>query len=543
MQVRQIIKIVNEKLAGETLGLSELRSFLNDVIYDINSAMSAKFLSFDGLTEDDSYNCFPDNYITSVVTIGAAYKFYMTDEEGIDSAQAYGLMYRNNLFYMVRDYSVRIPDEYKDWDNTGFLKSSVGSLTPEMSLINIFSGTGYTSESLNPDIRYIQGLKGDKGDKGDPGEVTLEYLKNNYYSISEIDEKLSSFSNSITGIEHTLNKVNTISTESTDSQYPSVEAVVKYLDDNYYNALETDNILNDISNNILTRELSTNKIENLLEEVTPAQYPSAKATIDFVNKKFEQIHTHSNKGVLDSITPERVAQWDAGGSGGGITEEQFTAMLVEYLISNVINAKGINVDTKDWNTIVGYDWNSFGTKTSPKPLGDILNEKLTETQIKELLAGAVDLGYVNVNQNGRINTPKIYISGGYPSWAGLVEYDENGKETTMEQTLATKSDKTDIVEGGLGTSITLAHNTEYRIGGIPNTFEFVFPSSLEIDYISSVVFSTESSAPVLTYPDGMHWSGDDLSDGKFVPVASKHYTVAFWYDGVHLNGAVRGVKL
>lgn len=330
MQVRQIINIVNEKLAGETLGLSELRGFLNDVIYDINSAMSAKFLSFDGLTEDDLYDCFPDNYITSVVTIGAAYKFYITDEEGIDSAQAYGLMYRNNLFYMVRDYSVRIPDEYKDWDNTGFLKSSVGSLTPETNPINIFSGTDYASESLNPDIRYIQGLKGDKGDKGDPGEVTLEYLKNNYYSISEIDEKLSSFSNSIAGVEHALNKVNTISTDSTDSQYPSAKAVVEYLRDNYYNALKTDSILNDISNNILTRELSTNKTVNLLKEVTHTQYPSAKATIDFVNTKLQdyclskavdyefsnvrkaiaQIHDHTNKPVLEQITLDKITQWD-----------------------------------------------------------------------------------------------------------------------------------------------------------------------------------------------------------------------------------------
>ena len=116
----------------------------------------------------------------------------------------------------------------------------------------------------------------------------------------------------------------------------------------------------------------------------------------------------------------------------------------------------------------------------------------------------------------------------------------------MEQTLATKADKTNIVEGVDGLGVTLAHNTEYRIGEMPSTFAFAFdgfPTMIATDYISSVVFSTGSSAPVLTYPDVINWSGDDLTDGKFVPVANKYYTVVFWYDGMYLNGAVRGVEV
>ncbi len=34
---------------------------------------------------------------------------------------------------------------------------------------------------------------------------------------------------------------------------------------------------------------------------------------------YEKAHTHSNKNVLDSITAEKIAQWDAGGSGGSTT--------------------------------------------------------------------------------------------------------------------------------------------------------------------------------------------------------------------------------
>ena len=36
-------------------------------------------------------------------------------------------------------------------------------------------------------------------------------------------------------------------------------------------------------------------------------------------KLYQQAHTHSNKNVLDSITAEKIAQWDAGGSGGSTT--------------------------------------------------------------------------------------------------------------------------------------------------------------------------------------------------------------------------------
>ncbi len=57
-----------------------------------------------------------DKYIRSVVLLGAAYKYYIMDEEGTVSAKMYAQMYTTNLFLMCRDYSCQVPEEYQDYD-------------------------------------------------------------------------------------------------------------------------------------------------------------------------------------------------------------------------------------------------------------------------------------------------------------------------------------------------------------------------------------------------------------------------------------------
>lgn len=121
MFVYQIVAGVNTKLAGETLTFNQMRLFLSEVIDDINTQLNAKFPSFDDLTENSEYNYFPDKYIRSVVITGAAYKFYVTDEEGIVTATQYQQDYMTNLFYMLRDYSNKIPEEYQETDQ-GYVK-------------------------------------------------------------------------------------------------------------------------------------------------------------------------------------------------------------------------------------------------------------------------------------------------------------------------------------------------------------------------------------------------------------------------------------
>lgn len=116
MQIANIVAGVNTKLAGETLTYNQLRLFLDDVVDIINRELNANFPSFDSLTINDEYIAFPDKYIRSVVIIGAAYKFYVTDEEGIATAIQYQRDFMENLFFMKRDYSELVPEEYQAVD-------------------------------------------------------------------------------------------------------------------------------------------------------------------------------------------------------------------------------------------------------------------------------------------------------------------------------------------------------------------------------------------------------------------------------------------
>ena len=85
-------------------------------------------------------NYCPNKYIRSVVITGAAYKFYVTDEEGIITATQYQYDYLNNLFAMKRDYSASVPEEYLA-DEKGYLTGP--SLLNADNIIQIGWGGGW----------------------------------------------------------------------------------------------------------------------------------------------------------------------------------------------------------------------------------------------------------------------------------------------------------------------------------------------------------------------------------------------------------------
>ena len=124
MKLSNIVKKVNEFLAGEQLVYSRMEVFLDEVIDDINDALNSKFPTFSELGENieytgtAEYNFFPDKYIRSVVCKGAAAKFYTMDEEGIQTAEQYAREYAAALFYMTRDYIELVPEEYRS-ESTG----------------------------------------------------------------------------------------------------------------------------------------------------------------------------------------------------------------------------------------------------------------------------------------------------------------------------------------------------------------------------------------------------------------------------------------
>lgn len=131
MEINAILNNVNSLLAGELLTYDEVKVHLDAVVDDINAKLSSKFPAFSEFTAVEypqypNYNFFPDKFIRNVVCVGAAYKFYLTDEEGALTAESYSYMYKDNLFVMQRDHSIKVPEEFQDLEQ-GFLVDSAGT--------------------------------------------------------------------------------------------------------------------------------------------------------------------------------------------------------------------------------------------------------------------------------------------------------------------------------------------------------------------------------------------------------------------------------
>ncbi len=134
MKYNTIIDLVSKHLADEIVSESEMLSYLDRVIDDINARLNTVFPTFtefkerqfDYESKEDStlidldYTAIPDKYIRTVIIPGAAFKYYTTDEEGGYSSPKYEEDYKNGLFYMERDYSFSIPQEYRA-DEQGYV--------------------------------------------------------------------------------------------------------------------------------------------------------------------------------------------------------------------------------------------------------------------------------------------------------------------------------------------------------------------------------------------------------------------------------------
>jgi hypothetical protein len=115
MKLTTLVKLVNNKLAGEQLSYQKMVPFLDSVIDDINQNLNSVYPAFSelpvGTTE---YAYFPDRFIRTVVANGAAFYFYQMDEEGLNQSPGYQEEYQKNMFYMVRDFIHAVPTEYQD---------------------------------------------------------------------------------------------------------------------------------------------------------------------------------------------------------------------------------------------------------------------------------------------------------------------------------------------------------------------------------------------------------------------------------------------
>ena len=131
MKLTEITKRVNQLLAGETLSYQELKLHLDTVIDDINTDLTSKYPAFSELADGvDEYTLIPDRYIRSVICVGAAHYFYITDEEGGTAARTYQELYYTNRFSFVRDWIDKVPHDYERDDSPGAVTFDLNGTEP-----------------------------------------------------------------------------------------------------------------------------------------------------------------------------------------------------------------------------------------------------------------------------------------------------------------------------------------------------------------------------------------------------------------------------
>lgn len=95
--------------------------------------------------------------------------------------------------------------------------------------------------------------------------------------------------------------------------------------------------------------------------------------------------------------------------------------------------------------------------------------------------------------------------------------------------------------GGSTNSFELSDNTIATFSGNTDSITITFPSTATNRYMSTISFKSGTTATRFSYPTGIIWSGFDIVNGQFVPVAGKYYEIVFWKNNYGFNAAVRGV--
>lgn len=87
----------------------------------------------------------------------------------------------------------------------------------------------------------------------------------------------------------------------------------------------------------------------------------------------------------------------------------------------------------------------------------------------------------------------------------------------------------------------LSDNEIVTLSGDTDSITITFPSTATNRYMSTISFKSGTTATRFSYPTGIIWSGFDIVNGQFVPVAGKYYEIVFWKNNYGFNAAVRGV--
>lgn len=140
MQITNLVKRINQLLDGNIQSYTDLVPHLDSAMDDINADLSSVFPVFSDLpTGTLVYEYFPDRYLRECVALGAAYYFYMTDEEGGQPPMGYAQRYAQARFQMIRDYLHLVPVTYH-------VKYTAGSVS-----LNLTGSDSTTDPDVNPE--------------------------------------------------------------------------------------------------------------------------------------------------------------------------------------------------------------------------------------------------------------------------------------------------------------------------------------------------------------------------------------------------------
>ena len=114
-------------------------------------------------------------------------------------------------------------------------------------------------------------------------------------------------------------------------------------------------------------------------------------------------------------------------------------------------------------------------------------------------------------------------------------------ETTAAAELAKKEDRPVIITL-TSESVEMAPNHIFRAEELASV-TITLPAAFDDDFISKIDFTSGATAAAFTAPDTIKWSGDDVVDNAFVPVANKRYSIFVYYDGVFVRAISKGISL
>lgn len=130
MLYKDIVKNFNVLLAGDNLVLKDILPHLDFALDKVNEKLNTCYPTFteyydpNGDYKSDKYDLFENRFIRQVILPGAAWHYYVTDEEGLATSPQYEKDFENGLFVMQRDMLYNIPVEWQASNEQGTVRAA-----------------------------------------------------------------------------------------------------------------------------------------------------------------------------------------------------------------------------------------------------------------------------------------------------------------------------------------------------------------------------------------------------------------------------------